>query len=518
MDKIGNPSMYTYAIATQTYNTLSNTNVNISAGNNGSADNTGYMIFIRGDRTLSNYILPNDNNTTLSCTGKLQTGPQIFPATTVAGKYTLIGNPYAGPIDFNNVTRTNLIKRFYAWDPTLNTVGAYVVLDDVDGDGIFSSSVAASAQGKDIQSGQAFIVQTLSNGPASLEVDESSKSTVNNNLIFRPASVMDDFRTDLYLLNSDSSLTLADGAYAQFNNNFPDTATIDDAPKLSNTNENLSFEWFGKSFSIERKPLLNTNDTLSYKLAGTTQRNYRLNFTGNNPDRANLTGILIDNYTGTNTTINLNGITPFDFTITADPASASPSRFLIVFRQLSIVPVTFTSINTYLINATADVNWKVTNENNITKYEVERSIDGKTFSDVATVNASAASVYRYNWIDKGPARGANFYRILSIDNNGNIQYSQTVQVTIGSNASGISVYPNPIVGDIINLQMNNMPPGIYKIRLLSDAGQIIKAGIINHTSNEIEEILLNSNIAKGVYQLEICPSDGKKVSVSILCE
>ena len=112
MDKIGNPSMYTYVTATQTFNTLSNTNVNISAGNNGSADNTGYMIFIRGDRNLSNYILPNDNNTTLSCSGKLQTGAQVFNAATVSGKYTLIGDPYASPIDFNNVIRTNLVKRF----------------------------------------------------------------------------------------------------------------------------------------------------------------------------------------------------------------------------------------------------------------------------------------------------------------------------------------------------------------------------------------------------------------------
>jgi hypothetical protein len=518
LDKSGNASMYSFSTTTESFVGLTNTNVNISAGTNGSADNTGYMIFIRGDRNPSNYIIPNDNNTTLSCSGKLQTGMQVFPATTVAGKYTLIGNPYASPIDFNNVTRTNLIKRFYAWDPTLNIVGGFVVLDDLDGDGVFSSSVAGSAQGKDIQSGQAFLVQTLSTGAASLEIDESSKSTVNNNLVFRPASTMDNFRMDLYLLNPDSSLILADGAYAQFDNSFLDTITVEDAPKLSNTNENLSFTWFNKSFSIERRPLLTITDSLPVKLTGTSQRNYRFNFTGNNPDKANLTGLLIDNYLGTNTPINLNGITPVDFSINSDTASASLTRFSIVFRPSSIVPVTFTSVNAYPKNATVNVNWKVENETNIINYEVERSTGDNQFSVIGTVKATGNNLSdTYTWIDENPVVGNNFYRILSIDNDGKMQYSQTIKVTIDKNASNISIYPNPVLGDVIDLQMNNMPTGIYQIRLLNTVGQIIQTGTINNSgSNTTEKIPLNRNILQGVYQLELNTANGEKISIPFI--
>jgi len=64
--------------------------------------------------------------------------------------------------------RTNLVKRFYTWDPTINVVGSYVTLDDMDNDGIYSKSPTGSNQTNIIRSSQAFFVQTDTTGSASL--------------------------------------------------------------------------------------------------------------------------------------------------------------------------------------------------------------------------------------------------------------------------------------------------------------------------------------------------------------
>ena len=183
-----NVSMRTFNSATQAFANVTNTK-NTTLSNTGSAGNIGYFVFIRGDRNPNNLFVPNKNLTTLSAAGTIQTGKQIFTASPVLNAYTLIGNPYASPVDFNNVQRTHIRKRFYAWDATINELGGYVVIDDIDGFGNFSTSDSSSMVDKNIQSGQAIFVETDTAGTpgtASLTFYESSKSTVSSNASFRP--------------------------------------------------------------------------------------------------------------------------------------------------------------------------------------------------------------------------------------------------------------------------------------------------------------------------------------------
>ena len=263
-----NVSMKGWNYSTQAFAPVLNTNVLISPGNSGSADNAGYFTFVRGDRNPVNTIIGNTNITTINSIGSLQTGMQTFPASSVSGKYTLIGNPYASPIDFNNVVRTNLIKRFYVWDPTLNIVGAYVMLDDLDNDGVYDKTVPASLQTKDIQSSQAFFIQTLATGASAITFNETCKSGYNNNMVFRPAGNIPagtkpgKISATLNIVNADNTTILADGTFAQFSNNFGAGVDLDDALKFGNINENLSIVRNNTALAAERRPALGLNDTV----------------------------------------------------------------------------------------------------------------------------------------------------------------------------------------------------------------------------------------------------------------
>jgi hypothetical protein len=501
LDRDYNPSLFTYNSSTQKFVIVNNTNVSLSAGSNGSADNTGYFIFVRGDRSASNFTPPNSNITTLSSTGKLQTGTQTFTASSVAGNFTFIGNPYASPIDFNNVTRSNLIKRFYAWDPALNTVGGFVVLDDLDGDGVFTSSVGSSPIGKDIQSSQAFFVQTMANGAASLTINESSKSSVNNNLVFRPDDgITETFRSNLFLLNADNTTVLADGNVAQYNDSYSAAVDMQDGVKFSNIDENFALLRDNIKLSIERRPLIVNNDTLFLNLTNTTQRNYQFQFIPTAMNQPGLTGYLKDSYTGDSTLLNMNGNTAVNFSIGADSVSANPNRFMIVFSHPSgIVPVTFTSVAALTDKTSIDVNWKTANEINISKYEVERSADSKQFTTMSTSASNASATY--SWVDNRPLKGDNFYRIKSIDNSGKMQYSQVVK-------AALTITPAITLSSVsdgnIEIQMNNVPAGICYARLINADGQVIKTAMINHSaSNTTEAITVGNDIAKGVYHLQI---------------
>ncbi|MES2430956.1 MAG: hypothetical protein V4556_08465 [Bacteroidota bacterium] len=325
-----------YNIPTQTLDPITNTNVSIS-NNTGSADNVGYYIFLRGDRNPSNLNVGAANNTTLSSAGHLQTGDQIFNGAPLAGKFNLVGNPYAARVDFDKVILSNMLKRFYAWDPTLNSVGGYVMLDDLDGDGVFSSSVGGSTQTKILESGQAFLVQTNLDGPSTITFTEDSKFVPLGGRgvagIKNPT-----LKTNLFLVNG-ASTTLADGVMAEYNDNFSKMVTLEDAPKVDNDNENISFVRGNTTLAAERMPLPTDNDIMYYRLTQTTPGNYRFQISASKVNQKVSVAFLEDRYLNTSTEVDLNGVTNIDFIINSDPASASPDRFKLTFKKTTTATI-----------------------------------------------------------------------------------------------------------------------------------------------------------------------------------
>ncbi|MEO6719009.1 MAG: hypothetical protein ABIN67_01545 [Ferruginibacter sp.] len=501
-------SIKTYNPSSQVYVNVANTKTTLLSGSTGSADNIGYFTFVRGDRDPANLNGTTSNSTTLKSTGILQTGKQVFAATTTYGGYTLMGNPYASPVDFNGIGRTQVMKRFYAWDPTLSQVGGYVVLDDLDGDGIYSKSVPSSAQDKNIQSGQAFFVLTDTAGTASISYYESSKSSTVTNTAFRPQGAVSSFVATLYLANTDGTTILADALLAEFDNNYSAAVNLQDAAKFANTNETLGLLRNGTLLAIERRPVIAANDTLFFKLTKTTARNYQFAINMTNMAAPGLMAMLEDKYTGVSTPLNMNGSTMIDFNINGNAASSNADRFRVVFSMANTLPVTYTSVTAKQKGKSIEVNWKVEEQLNIQNYEVEKSVDGSSFVKVNTRAATNATSSSYNWTDMNAITGDNYYRIRNIDRDGSFAYSKIVKVNIGKTQAGISVYPNPVTGGVMNVQLTGLPAGVYTARLISSLGQVVMVKEITHAgSDNSQSIHLPKEIAKGTYRLEIVHPD-----------
>ena len=75
--------------------------------------------------------------------------------------------------------------------------------------------------------------------------------------------------------------------------------------------------------------------------------------------------------------------------------------------------------------------------------------------------------------------------------------------------AAISVYPNPIVNEVINVQFTNQPKGRYLLRLINPLGQIvIRKDVIHNGGNAQEPLRWQKNFSKGIYQLEITGPGG----------
>jgi hypothetical protein len=266
---------------------------------------------------------------------------------------------------------------------------------------------------------------------------------------------------------------------------------------------------------IERRQTIIKEDTIFLNLANTKVQRYRFQFTAEGLSQG-LTGLLEDAYLHTSTPLNLNGSTVADFYIVNIPGSYASGRFRVVFKQLTTLPVAFTSIKAYEVNKDITVEWKAQNESNLEQYDVEKSVDGNHYV-TNTVAVSNTAVSNYNWLDVNPSQGYNYYRVVSTDKNGKTMYSTVVKVYMGKVKQSISIYPNPVTDGTINLRLTNEPGGTYGLKFLNKLGQVIISKEVNHAEgSSIETIQLDKYASRETYQLEVTNPNGNIINIEVI--
>jgi hypothetical protein len=263
--------------------------------------------------------------------------------------------------------------------------------------------------------------------------------------------------------------------------------------------------------SIERRAMPSLDDTVHIKLWQLASRDYVLKLDANDLDPA-MAAYIQDSYLGTETMLGLQGSTQVTFTANSSiAASMATNRFRILFRASGALPVSITSIRAYQKDRGIQVEWATQQETNMQGYEVEKSTDGVQFRKFGAVNALGnAGLNNYNLFDANPVNGSNWYRIKSMEKSGKQSYSQVVKVNLGKAAITINAYPNPIIGNSFNLEMNNMDKGSYTITITNAIGQTVFSKNIEHKGgNTSEAIILDHKLGIGTYQLEVAGAGNK---------
>ena len=488
-------------------------------------DHPGYMLFVRGDRSVVVTTPPFNPTTptTLRVHGTINVGTKGF--TPAATGFQVLGNPYASEISLDNMFAaygsTTVGSNYYVWDPLMTGsqgVGAFFAVSYNGSAGSYSPSVHVGPfiPGA-IESSEAFLMNFSSTGSVAFnETDKTSASA----LVFRPAdnNSIQNLTAILSSVNADNTMDLDDGTVALYGSQYSDAVNwLEDAQKITNPAENISIVKNGKNIAINKSSSINAGDTIFFNVTHMKQQGYQLAFIGSNINRPDLKATLEDSYTATSTPISLTDTTKVNFTVTSDATSQGANRFRIVFETIGgSLPVTYTNIKAWQYSAGVNVQWNVANQINIAKYIIERSADGKTFTQVGTVAAANTNVY--DWADANPVQGENYYRIISVGTNNTTAYSEIVKVKIGSAIAAITIYPNPVIrNNNIGLQFTNMPKGVYNLRLFSSVGQQIFINKIDHAGGSaMQNIKVNQPLAKGVYRLEVIKPDHSTTSLSVV--
>ncbi len=327
----------------KTYNPAFNSWQSVSSTANPISNSIGYMLFVRGDRSVTTYNQVA-TPTILRTVGKLYAPGTDAPPPVAVGVNQLqsIGNPYASPISFTNLlsTSTGIDSKFYVWDPLLTSFygyGAYQTLSSVNGYRPVPGGTTNYPTGvvcTTIQKGQAFFVGSFVGGTVAFA--ENNKTTGNLN-VFKGGDPQENFITLRSYLNANlynATGILSDGNVAVMDNLFSNSIDSLDAAKLGNLAENFAI-WHGsdnKLLAVDARRAPTDGDTLFYNITGLTEQSYSFTFTPQNLSLPGLSVFLEDSYSDSQHPVNLTLPTVYNFTVNSNPTSKSPGRFFIVFR------------------------------------------------------------------------------------------------------------------------------------------------------------------------------------------
>jgi len=111
------------------------------------------------------------------------------------------------------------------------------------------------------------------------------------------------------------------------------------------------------------------------------------------------------------------------------------------------IPVELISFTTVVLGNIVQLNWSTVTETNNSGFEIQRKQDNEDFKIIAFVNGNGTTANKtdYKYVDNNLTQGNYLYRLKQIDFNGQFEYSEVINVSVGSldRYELIQNYPNP---------------------------------------------------------------------------
>lgn len=176
----------------------------------------------------------------------------------------------------------------------------------------------------------------------------------------------------------------------------------------------------------------------------------------------------------------------------------------------SPLPVKLVSLTAEVTAEDVVVSWTTASETDNKGFEVERSIDGRTFEFAGFVEGAGNSNVAINYSltdEQAFAKTISavlYYRLKQIDFDGTVTYSNTIKVAKeGDNVNALSVFPNPFVSNY-NVSFDAMQDGTVSIEMVDIQGKVVLVQTAS-TIKGLNTITMNnvSDLQAGVYFVKV---------------
>lgn len=174
------------------------------------------------------------------------------------------------------------------------------------------------------------------------------------------------------------------------------------------------------------------------------------------------------------------------------------------FTVFSTLPVRFLAFDAQKKQDKILITWSTDQEKNNSHFNVERSIDGSSWSSIGVVFAKETStVNRYEYIDGVSSSPVVYYRVRQVDVDGGSSFSK-VQVVRNLDVQAMAQVFSPAQNSI-RVSFAQPVRTAVQIRVFSSNGQLVTSKSISGSTSKAD---LSVNSGKGVYVVQLVDNSG----------
>lgn len=175
------------------------------------------------------------------------------------------------------------------------------------------------------------------------------------------------------------------------------------------------------------------------------------------------------------------------------------------------LPVTLTSFTAQKENKTALLSWQTATETHSERFEVQHSLDGKSWKLLGTITAKgeSSSSNNYEYVHNNPAMDKdNLYRLKMIDTDQTFTYSKLASLHFDLDIV-LNVFPNPSP-DVLTLQVGNWLK-VREVKMLNSQGKTMY-----FSDKSPSRHIAVTKLSSGLYFVKITMDDGSSYLKRVL--
>ena len=191
---------------------------------------------------------------------------------------------------------------------------------------------------------------------------------------------------------------------------------------------------------------------------------------------------------------------------------ASPTASVAVYGSAAFpLPISLTRFDALAKTNSVDLAWSTASEINNATFAVERSFDGKNFSEIAELQGAGDSndAVNYTLEDKTvyamAASNMVYYRLKQTDRDGKSSYASTVTVQL--NKKGTAAVTS-VVAD--NVYFETATEGDVTVSIMDLSGRVVASKIVAATAGYNQVEMDMANAACGMYIVVL--NNGEKIT------
>ncbi len=181
------------------------------------------------------------------------------------------------------------------------------------------------------------------------------------------------------------------------------------------------------------------------------------------------------------------------------------------------LPIELVYFKATLVEKAVELDWATAKEINNDYFTIEKSKDGKNFTELTTVNGQGNSmqITKYTSLDYMPYNGVTYYRLKQTDMDGTYTYSKVVAVqTSLKESNALQVYQSASKQLQVNYKSIAEENGVLTIH--DSRGVQVWAKGINGSAQEVQEQVNLQSAASGIYMVSLQMPSGKVVKKVII--